>query len=92
MSFEELLKDDEFLMRIADIESFEEMQAAFAEAGCTLTEDELIALMKRVPSEDCELGEEDLSDVSGGSVLDAVKRFIERLKGRGFSGGGGHRF
>ena len=93
MGIEELLKDDGFLEKIADLETCEELKAAFAEAGYMLTEEELIGLMKRVPSGDCELSEKDLSDVSGGSLLDAVKRFIDRLRGKGFSGGGGgHRF
>lgn len=95
---ENIIKDVE--AKIANAQSDEEVLKIFADAGYPITREQLEA-----ETADGELSEDMLDAVSGGSVMNWIRRAIDRYRARrnasnynggggGFSsgGGGGHAF
>lgn len=90
--------EQELEAKIANAVSEEEVLTIFAEAGISVTAEQLNADME---STDGELSEDALDNVAGGSIWYIAKKIWNRYKanrysggGRGFSsgGGGGHSF
>lgn len=65
---DELNENEEFVSRMAECESIEEMVSLFGEQGIIVDADELESALKfsAVQSEDGELSEDSLENVSGG--------------------------
>lgn len=77
--FEELIKDKDFSESIIKMETPEEVQKAFAEKGVEISKEEVQALgaiiNKACEKKGAALSEEDLNEISGGSIGDVAKEF-----------------
>ncbi len=65
----ELFSDETFVSSLLELETPEEVQKALAEKGVDLTIDEICTVQKSLMQSDGELSEEDLENVSGGSII-----------------------
>ena len=73
MTLEELQKDEEFKKQIEDAQSFEEVAEIFKSRGVDVTVEQLKNSIEE--NKDGELGEEELEDVAGGSIIGLWPRF-----------------
>ena len=65
-TIKDLMENKEFSEKLAMTETTEEVIKVFADYGVTVTEEELNAALASAKSEGSELGEAELSNVSGG--------------------------
>ncbi len=95
----ELLKSEEFLLKLEDTNSNEEAQKLFAAEGVTLEMDKVQDIREALTSvleDPKEISEEDLENVSGGGALKTALRAVmivtlaygtyhiyDKIKGRG---------
>lgn len=67
--FKALLDDEVFVRKLAQLETNEEVQKAFAEKGVDFTMEEIDQIVEKLYGDSAELDEDKLEDVSGGFVI-----------------------
>ncbi len=78
--FKALLENEEFLTKILDLETPEDVQAAFKEEGVDISLDEANALGKAIVAQASgkELSAEELDAVAGGNVINAIRELSKQ--------------
>lgn len=73
----EIMRDEDFVNEILDMQTTEEVKEAFAEKGLELSLEEIDIISqiinKMVDKNTTELSEEDLEEISGGSLISRIK-------------------
>jgi hypothetical protein len=76
----ELINSEEFADEIENLETIEELQAAFKNHGVEMTADEIIDLGTKIAvSGDGEISEDDLKNVAGGVNVNSALRIVARI-------------
>lgn len=73
--------------KLKNAASLDEAIQACAEEGITVTKEQLEAVLS--PDPEGELSDEALDNVSGGGVIDWIRRYIRRSRASNYSAGGG---
>ena len=67
-----LFSDDAFVASILEMETAEEVQKSLADKGLALSLDEIAIIKNTLNSEETELSEDDLKNISGGVAITSV--------------------
>ena len=84
---EEMVISSALEEKLKNAESLDEVVQACAEEGIAITKEQLESPLPSGP--EGELSAEALDNVSGGGLLDWIRRFIQRSRASNYSGGGG---
>ena len=79
----EIMRDEDFVNEILDMQTTEEVKEAFAEKGLELSLEEIDIISqiinKMVDKNTTELSEEDLEEISGGSLISKIPKIKEGI-------------
>jgi len=81
----EIFADEAFVSSILEMETPEEVQKALADKGLDLSVDEINTIKESLSAEEGELSDEQLEDVSGGSITAVICGLI--IGGAALAGG-----
>ena len=79
----EVMRDEDFVNEILDMQTTEEVKEAFAEKGLELSLEEIDIISqiinKMVDKNTTELSDDDLREISGGSVISGTKDVFKKI-------------